>query len=179
VADIDDFATTLFEEAKHFLEKAGSATEEVARNAYLHAAMMLAFCSLEAHLNAISEELAGRPEFSVHERAILLEQEVRLEDGDFVLGGFKMLRLEDRIQFLHRKFSGRPFDKKIEWWARLKEAMAARNRLTHPKEAHLLTADNVRNALTAIVAVLDATYTVIYKRNFPSANRGLHSQLTF
>jgi hypothetical protein len=179
VADIDDFATSLFEEAKRFLEKAQGEADSVARNAYLHAAMMLAFCSLEAHLNAISEELAERPEFTPHERAILLEEEVKLEDGEFVLGGFKMFRLEDRIQFLHRKFSGKPFDTKVEWWARLKGAMVSRNKLTHPKDVHSLTVDNVRDALTAIIAALDATYIIIYKKNFPAANRGLHSRLTF
>ena len=179
MADIDDFATSLFEEAKRFLEKAQGEAAPVARNANLHAAMLLAFCSLEAHLNAISNDFAERPEFSTHERAILLELEVKLEDGEFALGGFKMFRLEDRLQFLHRKFSGKAFDKSVEWWARLKDAMISRNELTHPKEAHSLTIDNVRDALSAIIAALDATYIVIYKKNFPAANRGLHSQLMF
>jgi hypothetical protein len=179
VADIDDFATSLLEEAKRFLEKAQNESAPVARSAYLHASMMLAFCSLEAHLNAISDEFSDRPEFSTHERAILLEQEVKLEDGEFSLGGFKMFRLEDRLQFLHRKFSGRPFDRGVGWWSQLKNAMISRNKLTHPKDAHLLTVDNVRDALTAIIAALDATYSVIYKKNFPAANRGLQSQLTF
>lgn len=179
MADIDEFATSLFEEAKRFLEKADGEADPIARNAYLHASMMLAFCSLEAHINAISEEFSERPEFSIHERGILLEQEVRLEDGDYVLGGLKILRLEDRLQFLHRKFSGTPFDKKVEWWTQLKDASKSRNKLTHPKDAHALTLDNVRSALTAIVAALDATYMVIYKKNFPAANRGLQSQLVF
>lgn len=116
MAEIDDFATSLFEEAKRFLERAQSESDSAARDAYLHAAMMLAFCSLEAHLNAISEEFRERPEFTLHEKAVLLEEDVKLIDGEFVLGGFKMLRLEDRIQFLHRKFSGKPFDKAVQWW---------------------------------------------------------------
>lgn len=179
MADIDAFATSLFEEAKRFLEKAQGDVDAVARDAYLHAAMMLAFCSLEAHLNAISDEFSDRPEFSTHERAILLELEVRLEDGEFALGGLRMFRLEDRLQFLHRKFSGKPFDKGTQWWTRLKDAIVSRNRLTHPKDVLPLTIENVRDALSAIIAALDATYLVIYKKNFPAANRGLHSQLTF
>jgi hypothetical protein len=173
VADIDDFATSLLEEAKRFLEKAQSEAAPEARNAYLHAAMLLAFCSLEAHINAISDDFSERPEFSIHERSILLELEVRLEDGEFSLGGLKIFRLEDRLQFLHRKFSGKPFDKSVVWWAQLKNAMSSRNKLTHPKDAHLLTVDNVRDAIAAITAALDATYSVIYKKNFPAANRGL------
>jgi hypothetical protein len=179
VADIDSFATSLFEEAKRFLEKGEGDSDSLPRNAHLHAAMMLAFCSLEAHVNSIAEEFAHRPEFTVHERAILLEKDVRLEDGEFVLRNFKMFRLEDRIQFLHRQFSGKPFDGQVIWWSRLKEAMLIRNRLTHPKDAHLLTVQDVRDALTAIIAVLDATYIAIYKKGFPAAGRGLNSQLSF
>jgi hypothetical protein len=100
----------------------------------------------------------------VHEKAILLEKDARLEDGEFILRSFKMFRLEDRIQFLHRKFSGKPFDGEAIWWSRLKDAMLIRNKLTHPKGAHPLTTQNVRDALTAIIAVLDATYVAIYKK---------------
>jgi hypothetical protein len=179
MADIDSFATSLFEEAKRFLEKGEGDTDSLPRDAHLHAAMMLAFCSLEAHVNSIAEEFAQRPEFTMHEKAILLEKDARLEDGEFVLRSFKMFRLEDRIQFLHRKFSGKPFDGEAIWWSRLKDAMLIRNKLTHPKDAHPLTTQNVRDALTAIIAVLDATYVAIYKKGFPAAGRGLHSQLSF
>ena len=105
MADIDSFATSVFEEAKRFLEKGEGDSDSLPRNAHLHAAMMLAFCSLEAHVNSIAEEFAHRPEFAARKRAILLEKDVRLEDGEFVLRNFKMFRLEDRIQFLHRQFS--------------------------------------------------------------------------
>jgi hypothetical protein len=179
MAEIDAFATSLFEEAKRFLEKAEDDIDSVPRTAYLHAAMLLAFCSLEAHINAVAEELAPRPEFTSHEKAILLERDVKLNDGEFVFGGLKIFRLEDRIQFLHCKFSGKPFDGKMGWWGRLRDAMIIRNKLTHPKDPHPLTIEKVRDALAAIVAALDATYIVIYKKGFPAATRGLHSQLTF
>jgi hypothetical protein len=179
MADIDSFATSLFEEAKRFLEKGEGDTDSLPRNAHLHAAMMLAFCSLEAHVNSIAEEFAQRPEFTIHEKAILLEKDVRLDNGEYVLRSFRMFRLEDRIQFLHRKFSGKPFDGGVIWWSRLRDAMLIRNRLTHPKGAQPLTIENVRDALTTIIAVLDATYVAIYKKGFPAASRGLHSQLIF
>ena len=68
MSDFDEFASSLLEESKRFLEKASVADEKSTQDAYLHASLLLSFCSLEAHINAISDEFAGRPEFSVHER---------------------------------------------------------------------------------------------------------------
>jgi len=179
MADIDAFATALLEEAKRFLEKAAEATDNSCRDANLHAALMLAFCSLEAHVNTIAEEFCSRSELTAHDKAILLEQEVKLEDGEFTLGGFRMYRLEDRILFLHRQFSGKKLNKRATWWPKLKSAMDNRNKLTHPKGAHSVTLQNVRDAVTAIVASLDALYVAIYRRRFPAAVLALHSVLTF
>ena len=60
---------------------------------------MLAFCALEAHVNATADELSERPELSIHERALLLEQDVRFDNGEFKVGGMRIVRLEDRILF--------------------------------------------------------------------------------
>ena len=133
MADFDDFASSLLDESKRFLEKATEAKTKPPQDAYLHASLLLAFCSLEAHINAISEEFADRPEFSIHEKGLLQEKEVRLQDGAFVLMGLRMSRLEERILFLHRHFSGKPLDTTVGWWAQLNASLSIRNRLTHPK----------------------------------------------
>ena len=84
--DIDSFARQLLEEAKRFLEKSRDADDEsAARNAYLHAALMLAFRCLEAHLNAAADDFVRRGDLSLHDRSVMFEQEVRLENGEFVL----------------------------------------------------------------------------------------------
>jgi hypothetical protein len=77
---------------------------------------------LEAHVNAIAEEFALLKDLPAHDRSVLLEEEVRLENGEFALGSFRMIRLEDRILFLHGKFSGSPLDKSTEFWGLLKTA---------------------------------------------------------
>jgi hypothetical protein len=69
VAEIDEFASSLLEEAKRFFELAIDHDDTSAKDAYLHSALMLAFCSLEAHVNAIAAELSEREEFSLQERA--------------------------------------------------------------------------------------------------------------
>jgi hypothetical protein len=128
---------------------------------------MLAFCSLEAHLNAIGEDFGERPDFSAHEKGIILEKEVRL-----------MARLEDRIQFLHAKFSA-PLDRSKPLWSQLTEALALRNQLTHPKGIVSITVAAVSRAIQAIIDTLDGLYRAIYRKPFPAAGRGIQSKLTF
>jgi hypothetical protein len=182
MADIDDFANDLLEEAKRFLEKAEDRAADVtSQKANLHAALMLAFCSLEAHVSAIGDDFTNVSGLSVHERAILAEREVRLKDGQFELQNniLKMVRLEDRIQFLHAKFSGVPLDRTQVWWGQLVSAMGVRNELTHPKSIPNVTLAAVREAVLAIIRCVDALYQAIYKRPFLTAALGLSSKLSF
>ena len=177
--EIDEFARYLLEESKRFLEKASDATDKMAESAYLHAAVLLAFSSLEAHVNAVGDEFEQRPEFSVHEKGVILEREVRLENGEFVLtNSLKMSRLEDRILFLHSKFAS-PLDRSRSQWSHLKEAIDLRNQLTHPKEAITITEDAVSRAIVAVISTLDSLYQAVYGKPFPAAGRGLQSKLSF
>ena len=177
---IDDFATSLLEEAKRFLEKATDADADDTKDANLHAALMLGFCSLEAHINAISEDFVHRKDLSPHDQSILFEKECVLEDGEFVLTSrLKISRLEDRILFLHKRFSGKSVDKQSARWSGLFSAIAIRNQLTHPKHVPKIKTNDVKRALEAIIASLDALYQAVYKSKFPPANRGLLSSLNF
>ena len=182
LSEFDDFAASLFEESKRFLEKATDANEdEGARAAYLHAALNLAFCSIEAHLNAVCEELASHKEFSApHDLGVLREKDVRLEDGEFKLKGLRIYPLEERLTFVHRRVSGKTPDKQSRWWSDLVAAVALRNRLTHPKEnPPSVNIQNVKSALSAIIEAIDVLYQAVYSRPFPPAKRGLQSKLTF
>jgi hypothetical protein len=140
---------------------------------------MLAFCSLEAHVNSVGDDFISRPELSLHEKGILLEKEVRLEDGEFkITSTLRMMRLEDRIRFLHVRF-GRPLDPSSPHWSELAEATRLRNQLTHPKEMIVITKATVGRAIEAIIDTLDCLYQAVYKRGFPSAGLGLNSRLGF
>lgn len=181
MADIDVFAGMLLDEAKRFLEKASITSDSDGQNANLHASVMLGFCAFEAHVNAIADELGNLTDLSVHEKALLLEREVRMSDGQFVMSeSLKMTRLEDRLQFLHRRFAASPLDRSVSWWSELMNAVKMRNYLTHPKaNGIVISKEAVRRALQAIIDSLDAMFQVVYKKKFPAAGRGLQSKMTF
>lgn len=181
MTEIDLFANDLLEEAKRFLEKASDSSDSVAHTANLHAALMLSFCALEAHINAIGDEFATQASLSPHEKGVLLERDVRLKDGEFLVTGFlKMARLEDRIEFLYVKFSGKALDTSAaSWRGRLSEAVNLRNQLTHARTVTAISEAAMQNAMQAIIDTLDALYRAIYQRPFPSAGRGVTSRLTF
>jgi len=167
------------EEAKRFLEKA-SEDDEPAKSAYLHASLLLAFCALEAHVNAIADDFSSRTELTPHELGVMRERDVRLEKGVFRLhSSLKMVRLEDRIEFLHTRFSGLAIDYSDSWWSRLSDATKLRNNLTHPKDQVIIDDVSVGAAIQAIVDAIDVLYRSIYKRGFPAAGLQLDSQLDF
>jgi hypothetical protein len=181
VSEIDLFANQLLEEAKRFFEKAEESSDVAAKAAHLHACLMLCFCALEAHINAIAEEFSRRPDLSAHERGVLLEREVRLEDGEFkVTDSLRMARLEDRIDFLHTKFSGKPAERSnTSWRGQLSAALTLRNRLTHVRDVPAISETDVKRAVEAVIGTLSALYKAIYKSKFHPAGRGLRSRLNF
>ena len=180
MADVDEFAQTLFEEAKRFLEKASVETKQEGTNAYLHAALNLGFSAFEAHINAIADDFLTRSELEVLEKSILSESGYSLRDGEYQLtGALKMYRLEDRIQFIYRRFSGKVLDKSSPWWSSLQNGLKLRNQLTHPKEAPRMSKKSVEEALQAIIDTLDVLYKSVYHTTYPVARRGLDSTLTF
>jgi hypothetical protein len=180
VSALDDFAAQLLEEAKRFREKAAEETDPSGRDAYLHAALLTGFCALEALVNAVADDFLVAGELAVLERGLLAEREVELRNGRYVLSAkLKMSRLEDRLEFLVRKYSGKPIDKSAAWWSGLTEGLKARNALAHSRDAQALTDAEVARALTAIVEAVSILYLAVYKRKYPAATRELHSRLQF
>ncbi len=109
-----------------------------------------------------------------------MERDVRLECGEFrVKDNLRMAKLEDRIQLLYAKFSGKPLDTSSDWWSKLLTAAQLRNQLTHAKSIPLIAESTVTNAINAMLQTLDALYRAIYKKPFPAASQGLQSSLDF
>lgn len=178
--DIDQFASSLLNEAKRFLERSREAQGGSAEAPNLHAALMLASCALEAHINAVVDDFSNRPELSVHEKGVLTERDVHLEDGAFILGsGLRIWRMEDRLSLLHQKFSKNGLDVTASWRSKLSNAMDLRNKLTHPKIVPLVTTGAVEKAIEAVIETINELYLALYNRSLPAANLGLASTLDF
>lgn len=178
--EIDKMSVTLLEQAKRFYEKSLDTTEQEAKSAFLNAALVLSFSSLESHINSISDDFEHRKDFSIHEKALMFEKEVRISSGKFVLTNtLKMYRLEDRIEFLYSKFANKPINKSSQWWARLQQGIMIRNKLSHPKEFFRVNDLDVKNTIDSILILLDNLYKAIYKKKYPYINRGITSNMVF
>jgi hypothetical protein len=64
----DKFSIQLLEEAKRFLERADDSDTP---DAFLHAALLLGFSSLESHLNGVADELKLRKDTTLPDQAVL------------------------------------------------------------------------------------------------------------
>lgn len=179
--NIDQFASSLLDEAKRFLEKAKEANGGSSEAPNLHAALMLTFCSLEAHINAVTDEFSQRSDLSVHEKGFLLERDVQLVDGAFQMSSkLRIARMEDRIELLHERFSkAGGMDLAAQWRSKLSGAIDLRNKLTHPKSIPKITIGAVEKAIEAVIETIDALYLALYGRPLPAASFGLASTLDF
>ena len=177
---VDEFCKTTLEEAKRFYEKAKVESDQDGKDAYLKAAILLGFAALESHINAIADDFLTRSDLSVLEQSILSERDFDLHEGKYRLtGNLKMYRLEDRIRFIYRRFSGRPIKEDAQWWGDLKGGITYRNKLTHPKEVITISEGMAKKSLEAIINTLNALYKAVYKKACPSVQRGLISNMSF
>jgi hypothetical protein len=178
--NIDDFSILLLEQSKRFLEKASMATNPDSISAFCHASLLLGFSSLEAHMNALSDDLILRPDLGILEQSILKEREFIQDNGRFTLTNkLKMYRLEDRLMFMFVNFSTGVIPKSLPWWNVLQEGIDLRNRLVHPKKDMQLKHVEVAKVVGAILACLDALYKALFGKPHPLFKRGLDSKLTF
>lgn len=172
----DEFGALLFEEAKAFLEKFCAHRDDKTSVAYLHAALLLGYGALEAHVNSIAADFTDRSESTILERSIMQERDVTLKDGQFELTpGLKMFRLEDRYEFLYRRFQKQPLDKTAAWWSQLKMGLGLRNALTHPREPKVVTEKDVTDSLNAVLEAIDVLFKAVYRKPYPRKRRRLGS----
>ncbi len=181
MAALSSFAEELLEEAKRFLEKAQASADQPTKKAYIHAALMVGFAAFEAHVNAIADDFLSRPDLDPHERGLLAERLVELVDGEFKeKATLKIQRLDDRVQFLCRRFSKTKLDRSASYWSEFVAATKLRNELTHPKsDAPNISEAAVAKALKAIIELLNFVFNAVYKKKLPAYNRGLSSKLLF
>ena len=174
----DEFGVLLFEEAKAFLARFRAHTDKEAAVAYLHAALLLGYGALEAHINNIAADFTDRPEFTILEQSILQERDIILRNGQFELSSaLKMFRLEDRYEFIYRRFRKQPLNKADPWWCQLKAGLVIRNGITHPREPRSVTEKDIADSLNAVLEAIDVLFQAVYEKPYPGKGRRLDSLL--
>jgi hypothetical protein len=178
MSEVVEFASELLEAAKAFLNKAKQLTDDTDVQAHLRSAALHATSFLECHVNNISDEFSDRREFTLHERALLLEKEVRLRNGVFELGNTKYYRLEERVLFILSKFTERDF-KSHPWWGNSLNLMQSRNDIAHPRDRVTLRIDDVERGLLGCIDLVDYLVKSVYKKGLPEAGYRLDTAVEF
>src|ERR1035441_8669229 len=147
---VDEAFVAYFEDAKAFLDLAESRHKEGntrGAEAFCRASLLVGFASFEAFLHSVSLDFidSDHPSLSVQDKAFLCEKEVVLDsDGGFAISERnKFARLEERILFLYRRFSGKKFDRTTAFWSVLQSGIKLRNDVVHPKVCQPLTPKTV------------------------------------
>jgi hypothetical protein len=181
---VDEAFVAYIEDAKAFLDLAESRQKEGntrGAEAFCRATLLVGFASFEAFLHSVSRDFidSGHPDLTVQDKAFLSEKEVVVDvDGGYALSERnKFARLEERILFLYRRFSGEKFDRTKAFWSVLQLGIKLRNDVVHPRECQQLSPKTVAQTLSAILDTMNYISLGIYKRKLPIACRGLSPQV--
>jgi hypothetical protein len=178
--DFDEFCDDLLEQSKRFYEKSKSSNNEEAKSAFNNASLLLAICSLEAYINAIADEQSMAEGYPLQLKSALLEREIRLEKGQFVLtNSLKMSRLTDKLEIIYRRATNKPIVHSESWWVDLGTGIDLRNKLVHPKDAVSINIENVERVINAVQGCLTAIYQALYKKRFPKQSATIVSKKSF
>ena len=90
-----------------------------------------------------------------------------------------MVRVEDRFEFLYRRFQTRTLNKSESWWGSLKAGFDIRNAITHPRIFRTVTEKEVADSLKAVLEAIDILFLAVYKKPYPGKGRQLDSFLEF
>jgi len=178
MSDFVEYSRSLMDAAKGFRTHALGLAEGEIKQAFLRAAFLHACSFLEAHLNYMAEHFTDNDMFSLHEKGVLQEKEVRFDHGAFHLSNtLKISRITDRIDLLLSKCSINPAADKAVWYNDVAYTIKTRNLLVHPKDARTLSESDVQLALDCMLKAADKLYNVVFKKGLPYAKKGIEGGL--
>lgn len=178
--EFDEFCEQLLEQSKRFYEKSKGTTDSEAKAAYNNASLLLAICSLEAYINAIGDELTMAKGYPLHLKSALLEKDIKLVNGQFVLSNsLKMFRLTDKIEIIYRTHTNKPVSHDEKWWKDLSFGIELRNKIVHPKDSIEVNIESLERIIKAVQDCLTVIYKAVYKRPFPKKSSTIISDKTF
>lgn len=173
--NIDEYTKDLLMSAKVFLIEAQSVSNSDREQRLLRSALVHCFFFLEAQISYVMDHFKSNTNFSILEKSIINEKDYSFKDGEFaLLSKDKFYRLEDRIEFLIYKFSGKLDHRGSEWYSMLKNYIRLRNDIVHPKDNHNLSCDDIERAILSVVECVSLIYKCVFNKDFPLKSLGLH-----
>lgn len=173
----DEFARELFEDAKHSLFLAKTQGDSVIQQRHLRHSLFTAFSFLELQIELISAHFKNSNFFSIHERGIIGQREVKLERGVFRLkDAVRFTRLSDRMLLLQNKFKGNKLAERA-WWGPLMRATERRNLVAHPRGPLILDLDETEKDILATLQCANDLFEIVFGKGLPYAGLGSKPKL--
>ena len=180
MAQLDEVFSTYFEDAKYQLEqalKAETNSNQELTLCFSRAAILLGFSAFEAFVNSITDDFVeGGFPLSIHEKGILLDKEVRFNDGFEVSEKSKFSRLEDKLALVYICMAKKPLNRSSSMWSDFVTALKQRNELVHSRNKVSLTAKSAERTLRTILTFMGRVTQDVYHRPLPLASRDLLSR---
>ena len=105
MTELSGFSRNLLESAKFFLQQGKREKRGARKQACFRASLYHGLAYVEAQVNDIAEHFTANGPFTMHELGMLLEKDIALAQGRFVMrDSLKMARLTDRIDLLATHF---------------------------------------------------------------------------
>lgn len=132
-----DYIRVLRESADWYLEKINNNDHHgIDREALIVSVILNSWCSLEGYINFITSIAKCAKKLYPHEKALLSEMKLRINDNGEFTEGREYYPTATKILFILNRFSSvspKKF-KQTKLWNNIKISEDIRNNLTHPKE---------------------------------------------
>lgn len=175
MATSDTYSKDLWNSAKWFFKCGTETSDKLKQQAYYRAAVFHAFAFLESQVAIIGEHFKSSHVMTVHEKAMLLERQVKFRAGGFhIATGIKFYNLEEKMELLVKKFNQETITE-AHWWSKLKHSIQIRNSIAHPKEDTNLTKSQCLTALNSVLDCISSLYLAVFQKKLPYASLGVEA----
>ncbi|MGB8218449.1 MAG: hypothetical protein WCE94_14225 [Candidatus Methanoperedens sp.] len=147
--------------SKLFLQLAETEKSAIKRKSFALSVVINSWVLLEAYVNYLAEILA-KAKIEAHEKALLLDKELRLNDDGVFIEVRSHSPTSKRILFILRRFSNKDVEefRKSTVWEEVQRCEKFRNDLIHPKTLtskyldHQITIKKSESFRTSIISLI-------------------------
>ncbi len=133
---LSELVNNLFQDSKFFLQECKTHSENKPfKGTFARAAILTVWSGFEGWVNKTCQEFSKKTkDLSINEIGFLRERRIKLKKGEFVLTkADKYENIENKIEFLLKRFANKKLDKGGKDWIDFKRAKSLRDSIVHPK----------------------------------------------